>query len=112
MPMVWPFSGSKKWRWAGRNSSWRKQRTLRFHERLAIEPLEPRRLLATITWNGAGDGTTWTNGSNWVGGQVPGSSDSAVIGASSTTINISGGVTVGSVVSGAPLNVSSGSFTV
>ncbi len=36
-------------------------------------------MLATINWSGAGDNTTWNLASNWVGGQVPGSNDDAVI---------------------------------
>jgi hypothetical protein len=112
MRMVWPFTGSKKRRGARRNSNGRTQRSPAILTRLALEPLEARRLLATITWSGAGDGTTWTSAANWIGNQVPGGNDSAVIGASSTTIKISGGVSVGSIVSGAPLNVSSSSFTV
>ncbi len=77
-----------------------------------FEQLEDRCLLATITWNGSGDGTTWTNPANWIGGVMPGPSDEAVIGSSSQTINVSGSITVGSVVSGAPLDITSGSLTV
>lgn len=32
---------------------------------------------ATITWSGAGDGTTWSQGTNWTGSAVPGTGDVA-----------------------------------
>src|SRR5215510_4261652 len=47
----------------------------------AIERLEPRRLLSTITWDGGptGQGIVWSDPVNWVGDVVPGNSDDAVI---------------------------------
>ena len=69
-------------------------------------------MLATVNWSGAGDGTTWTSAANWIGGAVPGSNDSAVIGAVGKTIDLAGTITVGSVVSAAPLDIISGSLTV
>ena len=43
--------------------------------------LEPRRLLSTITWNttAAPNGGDWDTPGDWVGGNVPGPSDTAVI---------------------------------
>ena len=43
------------------------------------EVLEDRRLLATVTWTGNGDGASWNQGSNWDTGSEPGSSDDAII---------------------------------
>ncbi len=45
----------------------------------ALEPLESRTLLALILWDGGGDGTTLTQGANWVGDIAPGAADDAVI---------------------------------
>jgi uncharacterized repeat protein (TIGR01451 family) len=71
-------------------------------------------LLSTITWNGKGDGTSWSLPANWVGGVVPGASDDAVINVSgSTTINLpTGGITVHSLnQTGGILSFSSGTLT-
>ena len=48
---------------------------------LSMEPLEDRTVLSTITWSttAAPNGGNWDVGSNWQGGVVPGSSDTAVI---------------------------------
>ncbi len=77
-----------------------------------FEHLESRQMFAAIVWSGDGDGTTWTSPANWVGGVVPGATDDAVIGSSSQTIDISGNITVNSVTSSDPLDVTGGSFTV
>jgi fibronectin-binding autotransporter adhesin len=94
----------------------RKQRGVKlnsiFARRCRLESLEQRRLLTAITWSGAGDGTTFTSAANWIGGVAPGPNDHAIIGASSTTIGLSGDISVESIVSGAPLDVTSGSLTV
>ena len=42
---------------------------------------------STIVWNGAGDGTTFEDAANWVGGVVPGNGDTADIGANTVDIN-------------------------
>src|SRR5947209_4954220 len=46
---------------------------------LTIEMLEARCLLATVLWNGGGDGTFWHDPKNWSTGQVPGQNDDVVI---------------------------------
>ena len=67
----------------------------------------------TITWDGAGDGQSWSDPANWTGGQVPGVSDDAVIDAASNpTITVSGNVTVHSLTSQDPFQIAGGSFTV
>ncbi len=40
----------------------------------------------TYNWNGAGDGTTWSQGANWVGGVVPGPSTDIYIGTGYPTV--------------------------
>ena len=49
--------------------------------RPTIQALEQRIALAAITWNvaTAGGGGDWDRGYNWVGGVVPGPSDTAII---------------------------------
>jgi uncharacterized repeat protein (TIGR01451 family) len=59
-----------------RSSSLTLRRT-RFRPRL--EGLESRLVLSTITWNGKGDGSSFDEGLNWIGGVAPGISDDAVI---------------------------------
>jgi len=44
--------------------------------RAAIENLEPRQMLTVITWDGS-ESSDFNDGDNWVGGAVPGSSDTA-----------------------------------
>ncbi len=50
-------------------------------KRLFLEVLEPRVVLSQITWNAAASptGGDWDLGSNWVGGVVPTSGDTALI---------------------------------
>ncbi|MEL6104395.1 MAG: CARDB domain-containing protein, partial [Planctomycetota bacterium] len=47
--------------------------------RSPFERLEDRHLLATIQWDGGGDGTRWHDPLNWVDDTIPGPSDDAVI---------------------------------
>ena len=86
-----------------------------FATRLIFESLEERRMLATIDWSGADDGTTWNDGANWVGGQVPGSGDDAVINTSGSTIvfNTTVPATIASLTVGSndSLSITGGSLT-
>ena len=45
----------------------------------AVEQLESRQLLALITWDGGGDGTTLSQAANWAGDVTPGPADDAVV---------------------------------
>ncbi|MEO1527560.1 MAG: CARDB domain-containing protein, partial [Planctomycetota bacterium] len=47
--------------------------------RQPFEKLEDRHLLATVEWDGGGDGQTWHDPLNWVGDSVPAATDDAVI---------------------------------
>jgi hypothetical protein len=66
--------GSTKTR---RNHTGRERR----RNRLALEILEPRLVLSTINWSTAAapTGGDWNVGSNWIGNNPPGASDTAVI---------------------------------
>jgi hypothetical protein len=68
--------------------------------RLAIvAPLEPRLLMASISWNGGtGD---WSNPASWSGGVVPQSTDTVSITGVGSTVNITTDAQVGS-ISAAP----------
>jgi len=66
---------------------------------VSYEALEPRRVLATILWDGGptGDGTSFGDPLNWAGDVLPGPADTAVIDAtgSSPTISLTGAAGAG-----------------
>ena len=66
-----------------------------------------------VTWTGGGDGVSWTSGSNWSGGVVPGSTSDVTIGtlSGSSAIAITTAAQVNSIASNAPINLSGGSLT-
>jgi hypothetical protein len=55
--------------------------------RFGLEQLERRYLLTAVSWNGHGDGTSWTDRLNWSTGAVPAPGDDV-------TISISGNPTI------------------
>jgi len=66
---------------------------------LLLEPLESRRLLATMRWDGGGDGVAWNDPLNWDTDDVPGSSDEAVVDvAGDVTVTLNGSTTIQSLV--------------
>jgi hypothetical protein len=65
--------------------------------RAAVETLESRRLLAAVSWDGGGDGSTWTDPLNWSNDAVPTASDDVTIDVpGDLTIVLNGNRTVGS----------------
>ncbi len=50
-----------------------------------IEGLETRRLLAALTWDAGGDGTSWDDAQNWSDDAVPTLADDVTIGSATTT---------------------------
>ncbi len=81
---------------------------------ILFEGLEARQLLATITWDGGGDGTTLTQASNWTGDVLPSTADDAVINvAGSPTITYNTGVafSVNSLTCAESFNMSNGTIT-
>ncbi len=91
---------------SGRRQGWRP----------ALERLESRRLLSQIVWNGDGDGTSFDDAANWVGGKLPGASDDAVINLQNATatdvVLPAGGATVNTFTqTGGSLTMNSGAFT-
>lgn len=88
---------------------------LRFRSRRStLEALEPRHLLSTIPWTGAGDGTSWDDASNWNGGVVPGAEDFAYIPdvTGAPTISITDNRSVANLFSAEAIDLSSGSLAV
>ncbi len=50
-----------------------------FRKLASFEQLEDRRVLATVAWDGGGDGATWHDALNWDGDTLPGQFDDVVI---------------------------------
>jgi len=83
--------------------------------KLFLEPLEDRVVPAMVMWNSKTQGGDWDVGSNWVGGNVPGASDDAVIPAGlSTPVFHAQAVNdpVNSITSGSTLELRGGTLTV
>ena len=79
---------------------------------LRFERFEHPRLL-TVTWTGGGGNDLWSEANNWSTGDVPSSTDNVQINAAgSPTIIVSGSVSVQSLNSSDPIDVTSGSLTV
>ena len=56
-------------------------RRQRFIQRLSLEPLEDRKLLAVRVWDGGGSDANLSDPLNWVGNAAPLPDDSLVFGA-------------------------------
>ena len=71
-------------------------------------PISPRLLASTIAWGGGGGDARWDNPDNWIGGQLPSSTDDAVFLAGVQTIYVFASAEVRglSLPSSATLNVS------
>jgi hypothetical protein len=84
--------------------------------RLRLEPLEDRSVPAVVSWDGgpSGTGTNWLDPVNWVGDQLPGPNDDAVIGSLGADITVGGNTSVHSVVVGVPraVRLTAGSLSV
>jgi hypothetical protein len=100
----------------GRGSDGLKQgpRNRRRFRRLWLERLEERAMLATVLWDGGGNGTSWNDPLNWDGDALPTAADDVVIGAAGgvTITYPAGTTTVKSVQSEAGLHIAGGSLTV
>ena len=78
------------------------------------ERLEDRLCLATVPWDGGGDGTLWTDELNWAGDQLPGPNDDVVIDTldDATIVIGSGNHSIQSLYSSKPFTVAGGSLNV
>ena len=82
--------------------------------RMVAEPLEDRRLLATVVWDGGGDGVNWADPLNWDANQLPATGDDVVIdSAFDPTIQYDAGtLSLGSLTSNEALHLAGGSLTI
>ncbi|HMC11964.1 MAG TPA: hypothetical protein VKH44_11765, partial [Pirellulaceae bacterium] len=92
----------------------RRQFIRRRFRQIRLEVLEDRRLLANVTWDGGGDGTTWGDRFNWSADTLPGASDDVVIDVpeSATVRYTTGNTSVQSLVSQEALIISGGALTI
>ena len=66
----------------------------------------------TISWTGAGNGSSWNDAANWSGGIVPGQANDVFIGSGGgNTVTVSGPVSVKSLQCAKSLALTGGSFT-
>ena len=84
--------------------------------KLSIEPLEDRRMLSVIHWDGgaSGTGTDWSVAENWQGDQLPTAADDVVIDTTNglTITHSSGTDSVNSITSTNALMLSRGTLAV
>lgn len=75
-----------------------------------LEPLEPRQLLATITWDGGpdGTGTNLANPVNWSGDVLPGPADDAIISSGGPLLSLAESLAVNTLTSNRELTISGG----
>src|SRR4051812_39321560 len=82
-------------------------RSLRHRLGGRCEPLERRRLLAAITWDGGGDAVSWNSANNWSNNLLPTSADDVTLGGGAGTVVLTGTAsTVKSLITSRPLTVS------
>lgn len=90
----------------------------------------PAAQAASVSWDGGGDGSSWSDATNWSGDAVPGADDDVTIDMSSVTVNIGAATTINSLTLGnasgttdpilnfsydaslAPLVIDDGDFTI
>ena len=79
-----------------------------------MDGLEVRLLMAAVSWDGGGDGVSWTNRYNWSGDIVPGSADDVTLAGTGSAITLSSGYqTINSLTTSRALTLSgSSSLTV
>ena len=100
--------------WAQHVEKKRRQRAIRQRCIPTVEMLEPHVLLSTVTWTNSSGGN-WNVGTNWSGGSVPGSGDTAVITGLSSGAQVtysSGSSTVAAIQASSPLDITGGTLAV
>jgi hypothetical protein len=55
--------------------------------------ITPRVYAASVSWDGGGDGSSWSNATNWSNDQIPSAADDVTIDPTGT-VNISVGTTI------------------
>jgi hypothetical protein len=61
---------------------------------LALEPLEDRRVLAQVQWDGGGDGFRWLDPLNWSNDTLPAATDDAVVLGANLNLVVDGNVRI------------------
>lgn len=80
---------------------------------IGSEPLERRTLLASIAWDGGGDGVNWSDARNWSSDQLPASADDVTVAtAAGVTVQIVGTQATRSLVASSPLRLTGGTLSV
>ncbi len=69
-------------------------------------------MLTINTWNGGGNDGLWTDAANWSSGVPTSTSQVSISTAGSPTITLTGSISVASLTSSDPIDVSNGSLTV
>ena len=90
--------------------TWRRERR---GQPLRIEVLEQRLLLSLVSWDGGGDGTSWSDQFNWGGDVLPGAADDVLIDLPGdiTVTHGSGTTQINSLTSAESLVLSGGSLS-
>ena len=92
--------------------NWKRKIPIR-QNKVLFEPLEPRILLSTVTWDGGGDGTSWGDARNWDNDILPTVSDDVFISTAGPVITHSQNVdTINSLHSIRTLTLSGGSLSI
>ncbi|HQY88405.1 MAG TPA: hypothetical protein PK402_07085, partial [Tepidisphaeraceae bacterium] len=79
-----------------------------------IEQLERRSLLASVSWDGGGDGSSWNDQNNWSGNALPGTSDDVTlnVGANPNIVLTGTAAAIRSLASSENLKVSGTTLTI
>src|SRR6187397_1617433 len=77
------------------------------------EAMESRVLLASVAWDGGGDGVNWSDARNWSGDQLPTMADDVTVAAAAgVTVQIAGTQFAHSLSSSALLRLTGGTLSV
>jgi len=94
----------------------RSHKPARAHRPCLAEVLEQRILLATVSWDGGGDGSSWHDRFNWVDDALPSAQDDVAISIATnpnvTINNTTGSVSIHSLMTDETLTISGGSLRV
>jgi hypothetical protein len=80
--------------------------------RLAVQLLERRDVLATVTWDGGAGTTLWSDGDNWDTNNTPAFGDDVIIGNVGATINADTSIDIASIDTQSRISVNLTSFRV
>ncbi|MBI5758610.1 MAG: hypothetical protein HZA46_08840, partial [Planctomycetales bacterium] len=97
---------------ASRRAATRRER-LALQIAAVVERLENRLLLSSVTWDGGGNGTNWSDPLNWDGNVLPTSADDVTINFGSATVQHNTGTdTVNSLTTTNPFTLTGGTLSI